>query len=37
MMRSCASLYYLSNTQVEMPEGQRTLIHELGELGLLFM
>jgi hypothetical protein len=32
-----AGLKLDSNDQARIPEGQRTLIHELGELGLMFM
>lgn len=32
-----AGLRLEGNDQARIPEGQRTLIHELGELGLMFM
>lgn len=32
-----AGLVLASHDQAGIPEGQRTLIHELGELGLMFM
>lgn len=32
-----AGLKLASSDQARIPEGQRTLIHELGELGVMFM